>query len=114
MDAEGKSDSIARLRLDVVSARILVWVASAGRDAELSEEAHRYFFDRYQRLSICYRRRGNEARAREMDAKAEEHSQLGGWDGPPYAAAMSMPRPGRWLVTEAVSRNRLGGPGNAA
>ena len=114
MDAEGKSDSLARLRIDVASARILVWVATAGRDAELSQEAHLYFFDRYQRLGDCYRRRGNAARAREMEAKAQEHARLGGWDGPPYAAAMSMPRPTRWLSTDAVSRHRLGGPKDAA
>ena len=114
MDAEGKSDSLARLRLDVASARILVWVARVGRDAELSEEAHLYFFDRYRRLGDCYRRHGNEARAREMDAKAEEHSRLGGWDGPPYAAAMGKPRPRKWLTTDAVSRHRLGGPRDAA
>ena len=114
MDAEGRSDSLARLRIDVASARILVWVASVGREAELTEEAHRYFFDRYRRLGHCYRRRGNEARAREMEAKADEHSQPGSWDGPPYAAAMGMPRPRRWLTTDAVSRYRLGGPKDAA
>jgi hypothetical protein len=114
MDAEGKSESLARLRLDVASVRILVWVASAGRDAELTEEAHLYFFDRYRRLSDCYRRRGNATRAREMEAKADEHSRLGGWDGPPYAAAMSMPRPRSWLTTDAVSRHRVGGPKDAA
>jgi len=114
MDAEGQSDSLARLRLDVASARILVWVASVGRDAELSEEAHLYFLDRYQRLGDCYRRRGNEARAREMDVKADEHGRLGGWDGPSYAAAMSMPRPRRWLTADAVSRHHLGGPKDAA
>jgi hypothetical protein len=114
MEAESKPDSLARLRIDVASARILVWVASVGREAELTEEAHLYFFDRYQRLGDCYRRRGNEARAREMEAKADEHARLGGWDGPPYAAAMSMPRPRRWFTTDAVSRDRLGGPKDAA
>jgi hypothetical protein len=114
MDTEGKSDSLARLRIDVASARVLVWFASVGRDADLSPEAHLYFVDRYQRLGDCFRRRGNEARAREMEAKADEHSRLGGWDGPPYAAAMSMPRPKRWFTTDAVSRHRLGGPRDAA
>jgi hypothetical protein len=105
MDAERKPDSLVRLRIDVVSARLLVWVASRGRDVDLTGETHRYFVDRYQRLSICYHRRGEAARAREMEAKAAEHSRLGGWDGPPYAAAMAMPRPKRWFTTE-----RLHGP----
>lgn len=98
----------------MASARILVWVASVGRDAELTGEADLYFFDRYQRLAICYRRRGNEARARAWEAKAHEHLRHGGWDGPPYAAAMSMPRPRRWLMTDAVSHQRRGGPRDAA
>ena len=114
MDAEGKTDSLARLRVDVASARILVWIATVGRDDELSEEAHLYFFDRYQRLGDCYRRRGNAARARKMQAKADEHRTLGGWDGPPYAAAMGMPRPTRWITTDAVSRHRIDGPKDAA
>jgi hypothetical protein len=113
MDPEVTPDSLSRLRLDVASARILVWVASVGRDAELTPEAHVFFFDRYQRLADCYRRRGNEARAREMDAKAGEHTLYEGWDGPPFAAAMRMPRPRRWLI-DAVGRHRLGGPDDAA
>lgn len=112
--SKGKPDSLARLRFDVASARILVWVASVGRDADLTSEADLYFFDRYQRLADCYRRRGNEPRAREMQVKADEHARHGGWDGPPYAAAMSMPRPSRWLTTDAVSRRRLDGPRDAA
>jgi hypothetical protein len=111
---EARSDSLARLRLDVASARVLVWIVSTGRDAELSEDAHLYFFDRYRHLGDCDRRRGNQARAREMDAKADEHGRLGGWDGPPYAAAISMPRPRRWFTADAVSRHHLGGPKDAA
>jgi hypothetical protein len=49
-----------------------------------------------------------------MDAKAAEHAQYGGWDGPPYAAAMSMPRPRKWFTTDAVSAHRFGGPKDAA
>jgi len=114
MGAEGKTDSLARLRIDVASARILVWVATVGRDDELSDEAHHYFFDRYQRLSACYRQRGKVARAQKMQAKAEAHRRFGGWDGPPFAAAMGMPRPKRWMTTDAVSRQRIDGPKDAA
>lgn len=109
-----RQDSLVRLRLDVASARVLVWFVSVGRDVELTSEADLYFFDRYQRLADCYRRRGREDRARMMQLKADAHARHGGWDGPPYAAAMSLPRPARWLSTDAVSKRRAGGPPDAA
>src|SRR5713101_204301 len=108
-----KRDSISGLLLDLMTAKALVWVVSVGRDAELTSEAHIYFFDRYQRLAEYHRRRGHATRARRLQAKADKHYQLGGGDGPPYAAATGMPRPRRWVATDAVSRHHLGGPGNA-
>jgi hypothetical protein len=109
-----KRDSISGLRLDLMTAQVLVWMASVGRDADLTSEAHIYFFDRYQRLAECHRRRGHHARARRLQAKADEHYQLGGGDGPPYAAAMGMPRPRHWFATDAVSRSQFRGPDDAA
>ena len=114
MDDKGNPDSLARLRLDLASVRILVWLASLGRETELTREADLYFFDRYQRLANVYRRRGNNARACALEAKAQNHWRHGGWDGPPYAAAMSMTRPREWLMTDVVSHLRLGGPKDAA
>ena len=107
-------DSISTLRLDLMTAKALVWVASVGRDAELTSEAHIYFFDRYRRLAECHRRRGHTARARRLQAIADEHLALGGGDGPPYAAAMGMPRPAQWLTTDAISRSHVCGPRDAA
>ena len=109
-----KRDSISGLRLDLITAKALVWVVNVGRNADLTSEAHIYFFDRYQRLAECHRRRGHEARARRLQAKADEHYALGGGDGPPYAAAMGMPRPRHWFATDAVSRSRFRGPDDAA
>jgi len=106
-------DSWWALAADVASARVLVWSASWGRDVELTPDAHLYFFDRYQRLADYHRRRGHNVRERQLQAKADAHHQLSG-GGPPYAAAMAMPRPGRFIRTEAVSRNRLGGGNDAA
>ena len=106
--------SISGLRLDLVSAKILVWVVSVGREAELTSDAHVYFFDRYQRLADYHRQKGHVARARTLQAKADEHYRLGGGEGPPYAAAMGMPRPRHWLATDAVSRRSLNGPNDAA
>lgn len=115
MHAESDRESLTRLRLDVATARILVWVASVGREAELTPGAHVYFCDRYRRLADCYRRRGKQARAREMERRAFEHAMGGGWDdGPPYAAAVALPRPRQWLKTNAVSRDGAGGPDDAA
>jgi hypothetical protein len=110
---EEKRDSVTGLRLDLMTAKILVWVASR-RDLELTPEAHMYFFDRYQRLAKYHQQRGHNARARRLHAKADEHYELGGGDGPPYAAAMGMPRPRCWLATDAVSRHHLKGPDDAA
>ena len=108
------NESISALRVDLIAANVLVWVARLGRDAELTPDAHRYFFDRYRRLADYHRRRGHEARAQRLQAKADEHAQFGGSDGPPYAAAMGMPRPRAWLATDAVSRRHVRGPDDAA
>jgi len=108
------ADSWWRLSADVISAKVLVWVARTGRDLPLTPEAHAYFFDRYQRLAHHHRARGRLGRASRCSARAEQHYQAAGGDGPPYAAAMAMPRPRRWLVTDAVSRIRLNGPDDDA
>ena len=108
-------DSPFSLSVDVLSARALVWLASVGRDCELTPEAHVYFFDRYRRLAAHHRARGRVARASRFEAKAEEHYRAGGGgDEPPYAAAMAMPRPGRFVTTNAVSRTRVDRPDDAA
>jgi hypothetical protein len=114
MASKTPADSWWRLSAEVISARVLVWVAQAGQDRPLTPESHAYFADCYQRLAQHHRARGRLARARRCNARAEEHYRAGGWDGPPYAAAMAMPRPRRWLVTDAVSRIRLNGPGDDA
>jgi hypothetical protein len=102
------------LSVDLLSAKVLVWIASVGRDAELTPEAHIYFFDRYSRLAGCHRARGSFAKAKRLQAKADEHCRAGGLDGPPYAAAMAMPRPARFVRSDAVSRSRWHGPDDAA
>jgi hypothetical protein len=105
------SDSLWSLRADLVSAKALVWVASVGREGDLTPEAHLYFCDRYRRLAQCHRIRGRIQAARRAEAKADEHC---GSDGPPYAAAMAMPRPRRFVVTNAVGKSDAQGPDDAA
>jgi hypothetical protein len=105
-------DSRWSLSLDLLSAKVLVWVAKAGRDAELTPDAHLYFFDRYTRLAELYRARGGLSKASRLQAKAREHYPGDG--GPPYAAAMAMSRPTRLIKTNAVGKSRLDGPPDAA
>ncbi len=95
-----EADSIWALKADLLSARVLVWVARVGRDAELTPEAHAYFCDRYHRLAAYYRRRDRLEAAAQAEAKARGHCQD---EGPPFAAAMAMPRPTRWVRSWAVS-----------
>ena len=107
-------DSFWPLVVDLASAKALVWVASIKGDAELTPDAHLYFSDRYRRLAGCYRAHGRFEKARQLQAKADEHYHAGGGDGPPYAAAMAMPRPRRLVRTDVVSSHRLDGPDDAA
>jgi hypothetical protein len=102
------------LAIDLLSARALVWIASVGRDANLTPEAHLFFADRYNRLADHHRRRGRLGKAMRLASRAEEHLTASGYDGPPFAAAMAMPRPRRFLRTDAISRARLDPPDDAA
>jgi hypothetical protein len=76
------------LTADVLSARFLVWVAKWGRDAELTPEAHAFFYDRYYRLAAYHRAKGHVRSAARLQTKAREHCAPD--DGPPYAAAMAV------------------------
>jgi hypothetical protein len=100
--------------VDVLSAKALVWIASVGRDAELTRDAHLYFADRYSRLARIHRAKGRAGRASALDRKAREHLDLSGWDGPPLAAAMALPRPRHFVMIDVVSRTSLDGPDDAA
>ena len=109
------NDSLWTLSVDLLSAKALVWFVCVGRDADLTPEAHLYFFDRYSRLAQYYRAHGRPGRSARAQAKADAHYRAGGGpDGPPYAAAMGMPRPRRFVRTDAVSRSRYHGPDDAA
>jgi hypothetical protein len=102
------------LRCDLVSAKVLAWALTFGRDVELTSETHAFFYDRYRRLAEYHRVRGHRSRARRLSAKADRHYRAGGFDGPPYAAAMAMPRPGNFTRVDAVSRYPVNGPDDVA
>lgn len=107
-------DSLWRLSIDLWSAKALVWFASVGRDAVLTSEAQLFFFDRYRRLADEHRARGHASKATRLARRAYDHYRAGGGDGPPYAAAMALPRPTRFVRTDAVSLARLDTPDDAA
>jgi hypothetical protein len=98
---------------DLLTARALVWIVSVGRDGDLTDQAHLFFCDRYGRLAQHYREHGRRDRARRYQQKADEHWVPGG-DGPPYAAAMAMPRPSRFFRTNATSGSGRHHPDDAA
>jgi hypothetical protein len=101
-----KRGAVWKLTLDLWSAKVIVWAASVGRDAVLTREAHLYFFDRYTRLAGEHRVRGHIRKAARLEQTAEEHLQDAGGDGPPYAAAMAMPRPRAFVRVNAVGSVR--------
>ena len=112
--AAHRQDSLWTVSIDLFSAKMLVWLASVGRDAVLTPEAHLFFFDRYRRLCDLHRARGHILKAARFAQKAEEHFRAADGDGPPYAAAMAMPRPKHFVRTDAVSRFRQDTPDDAA
>ena len=105
------ADSWWLLSWDLVSAHVLIWLASVGKPCELTREGHWYLFDRYSRLADYHRQRGRLAKATHYEAKASEHSVD---DEGPYAAAMAMPRPRRFVQVNAVSTQRFDGHDDVA
>ena len=79
-----------RLRWQLASARVLLWLASAGRPVEPTVETHRYFADLYYCIAACYERAGKAKKAQHFVAIADQHAAAGGpYDLPP-AASMAM------------------------
>ncbi len=108
------SRSHLALVLDLWSARALTWIGTLGGREALGSDAHLDLADRYHRLADYHRARGRVQRARRLLAKAERHWFEGGGDGPPYAAALAMPRPTSWTFTDAVARRRTADPDDVA
>jgi hypothetical protein len=107
------------LRLDLVSTRALLWVATASGTGNVRREVHRYLSDRYQRLAVHYNTRGRRRRAARLWTKARRHFRLGGGGdlGPhPPAGALAMPIPEPPTFTRAVGfpSRRAGGSDDAA
>lgn len=97
--------SIWRLRVDIVSARILLWFAGAGRTGEPNPGAHLYLADRYSWLAERYRQRREIQKSERFAVKASWHFSAAGRDDPPAAVAVAMPIPTSPVNTHAVARN---------
>jgi len=103
------------LRGDLIITNAILWVAGAGRVGEPKPEVHLYLYDRYSRLAEHYDHRGNKKKALRLRAKAKAHYNRSGHTGPPFAAAMAMPRPRSPFFTWAVAKDRDSrGPNDAA
>ena len=101
--AAGSEEGPWQLRGDLIVTNAILWVVSARRVGEPKPEVHLYLYDRYSRLAEHYQRRGKRKKASRLRAKAEEHYKRSGRTGPPYAAAMAMPRPRSPFFTRAAS-----------
>jgi len=102
------------LRGDLLVTKALLWVATARRSGEPKPEVHLYLYDRYWRLADYYARRGKRKKAARLHDKAEAHYRRSGRPGPPFAAAMAMPRPRSPFFTWAVGDREPRGPDDAA
>lgn len=115
-DSERDQDESAfRLRYDVVSARVLIWLARrVNQGGDLTASARVYLFDRYSRLAQHHRRHGRASRADRLEDTARRYAPDAGDDGPPFAAAMGMPRPHQWVLTSARGQGANGAGNDAA
>jgi hypothetical protein len=102
------------LRGDLVVTNALLWVVSVRHAGEPRPEVHLYLYDRYRRLADYYQRRGKRKKAAGLYEKAEEHYTRSGRPGPPFAAALAMPRPRSPFFTWAVGNREPRGPNDAA
>ena len=95
--------SPAQLRLDVLWAKGLLWLASSGRLATPRPEVHRYLYDRYWRLAAHHERRGATRRAERLHSLAGFHYRAAGMNEPPPAVAVALPAPQRPRIVWAVA-----------
>jgi hypothetical protein len=102
------------LRGDLIITNAVLWVTTVRRAAEPKPEVHLYLYDRYSRLAEYYERRGKRKKASRLRAKAHAHYDRSGYTGPPFAAAIAMPRPQSPFFTWAVGKRHRRGPDDAA
>lgn len=96
---------ILRLRSELAFAKMMLWLASFGRDVELKPETHLSLADVHFRLAAAYERARKWKLAKRHRIIANRHAVAGPPDPhPPKAAAMAMPVPQPYLMTDARGR----------
>src|SRR5687768_4404755 len=98
------------LRSDLVVTNALLWVVSVRSAGQPKPEVHLYLYDRCWRLAEYYRGRGKRKKAAKLYEKTEAHYRRSGRPGPPFAAAMAMPRPRSPFFTWAIGNRSRTGP----
>ena len=106
--------SLWRLRWDVASTHVLVWLARPSETTVLRPEVHLFLADRYGRLARHHQRLGHARRATELDLMAEEQFRLGGGGELPPAVAIAMPVPRPRVLVDAIARTGPWHPDDAA
>lgn len=84
----GRADSLWSLRFDLASAKLLVWMAAVGREADLRREAHLTCL-----IDILDWPRCTDVAAMR---RKPEHSAQGPMSTTGQVEAMVHPTPGRW------------------
>jgi hypothetical protein len=103
-----------KLRWDLASTQVLIWLAHPSEDRQLRPEVHLFLADRYGRLAQHHRRRGHLRQAATLDGRAEEHFRLGGGIEPPPAVSMAMPIPRPRVLVKAARGIQSSDPNDAA
>ena len=110
VDKTPPADSAWRLRVDLASAKVLIWAARVGRDAELTPDTHLYLATRYERLARIHRLRGRHCEGtaagttgrRALSGRGMERPAIRGRDGD--AATEGVGRCGRDRTSESRQR----------
>jgi hypothetical protein len=109
---------IWKLHGDLITARLLLWIAGAGRTGDPTPDAHRYLANLYAAFAECYKQDNNFVAVRKYSTNAAFHFRLAGPeidpDNNPPAAALAMPIPKRLIFTDAVSRIHIDNPPDGA
>ena len=92
---------LLRLRIELLSARALLWLASAGRDVELKPETSLYLADLHFRVAAAYKDGRKFVLSRRYRTLANKYAAAGPPQPPRPAAAMAMPIPTNFTFTDA-------------
>ena len=108
------AESIWRLRLDLASAKALMFVGASLSDEDVDPDVHLFFYDRYWRLAALHERAGHKRRAATLRTRAEHHFAFCHGDGPPHEAATVAQAPRPSIRTLAFGRDARDNPDDAA